>query len=88
MKKLCISCGMPMEKPEDFAGGDLKKDWCCHCATADGSLKTYEEALAGMAEFMTTTQGIAEEAARDAAKSYMQTMPAWKDTGNSTVDKV
>lgn len=79
MKKLCISCGMPMEKPEDYPGGNLEKEWCWHCAAPDGSLKSYEEALAGMATFMASTQGIAEEAARETARAYMATMPAWKD---------
>ena len=35
--KLCISCGMPMEKAEDFPFGDTTKDYCVHCARPDGS---------------------------------------------------
>jgi len=70
---------MPMAKPEDFPGGDESKDWCLHCARPDGTLKSYEEALEGMTAFMSSSQGIAETAARDAAKTYMKSMPAWKD---------
>jgi hypothetical protein len=81
MAKQCTSCGMPMGKPEDYPGGDTAKDWCVHCATSDGELKSYEETLIGMTTFMTASQGIAKEAAREAAKTYMKTMPAWKDVG-------
>jgi hypothetical protein len=30
----CISCGMPMRKPEDFgtnSDGSKNSDYCCHC---------------------------------------------------------
>jgi hypothetical protein len=32
--QICQSCGMPMEKPEDFgtnADGSNNKDYCCFC---------------------------------------------------------
>lgn len=34
----CISCGMPMGKPEDHAMGDPDKDYCLHCARPDGAM--------------------------------------------------
>jgi hypothetical protein len=36
-------------------------EWCRHCARADGALKTYEEVLAGMTNFLTRTQGLDEQ---------------------------
>ena len=72
---------MPMAAAEDYPLGDTSKDWCAHCARQDGSLKSYDEALEGMMSFMISTQGIPESAARDAASTYMKTMPAWKDAG-------
>ena len=75
----CISCGMPMEKAEDHAGGDQSKDYCLHCAKPDGSMKSYDEALFGMTMFMVKSQGLAEEAARHAAAELMARLPAWKD---------
>ena len=79
MSKVCISCGMPMNKPEDFAAGDEAKDYCVHCARADGSLKSYKEALVGMTNFIVQTQGLDESAAGEAAKAMMAKMPAWQN---------
>jgi len=78
MSKKCISCGMPMEKPEDFPPGDSTRDYCLHCARPDGSMKSYDEALAGMTAFIVRTQGLDEGAARETAKNLMVTMPAWQ----------
>lgn len=78
MSKKCISCGMPMEKPEDFPQGDSTRDYCLHCARPDGSMKSYDEALAGMTAFIVGTQGLDEGAARETAKNLMATMPAWQ----------
>jgi hypothetical protein len=70
---------MPMAKAEQFAQGDATKDWCVYCARPDGSLKSYDEALVGMTGFIVKTQGLDEGAAREAAKTMMAKMPAWKD---------
>lgn len=79
MEKSCISCGMPLQKPEDYPLGDTSKDFCVHCARTDGELKSYDEALAGMTAFICQSQGLDEAAARTAAKTMMAKMPAWKD---------
>ena len=79
MVRKCISCGMPLEKAEHFPLGDESKEWCVYCARPDGSLKSYDEALAGMSDFIVQTQGLDPEAAREAARSLMATMPAWKE---------
>ena len=76
--KLCVSCGMPMEKAEDFPLGDESKDYCVHCARPDGSLQSYEERAAGMAAFIVRTQGLDEGAALATARSLMSRLPAWK----------
>lgn len=77
--KTCISCGMPLSKPEDHAASDPSKDYCLHCADAQGNLKSYEEVLAGMTHFMVSSQGMDESVARNAATQMMSKMPAWKD---------
>ena len=79
MTKHCISCGMPMQKPEDFAASDETKDYCGLCARPDGSMKSYDEVMEGMAGFMVETQGLDEQAAKEAAKTMMSNLPAWKD---------
>jgi hypothetical protein len=76
--KLCVACGMPMSKPEDYPLRDTTKEYCVHCARADGSMQSYEERAAGMAAFIVKTQGLDEGAALAAAESAMANLPAWK----------
>lgn len=78
MEKMCIACGMPMSKPEDFASGDQSKDYCLHCARPDGSMRSYDEAVVGMSGFIVKTQGLAPAAAQAAAKAMMAKLPAWQ----------
>ena len=75
--KSCMSCGMPLNKPEDFGGGSPENLYCVHCANPDGSLKSYDEVHGGMVGFMMTTQNMDKETAEKAAKEYMAKMPAW-----------
>ncbi len=79
MEKSCIACGMPMGRQEDFAMGDTTKDYCKHCAKADGSMRGYDEALAGMTGWMVKTQGLDEDVARQMAAQTMAKLPAWKN---------
>lgn len=81
MSKVCISCGMPMGKDEDFALQDATKDYCRFCAGANGELQSYDERLDGMTSFIVRTQGFDEGAARETARSMMSKPPAWKDRG-------
>jgi len=75
--KTCIACGMPMTKPEDFPLRDESRDYCVHCARADGSMQSYKEKAASMAAFLVGTQGLDEGAALAAAKAMMACLPAW-----------
>ena len=77
--KMCIACGMPMKAKEDYAMGDESKDYCKYCARPDGSMQSYDEKLVGMTSFIIKTQGLDEEAARNAAKGMMAKLPAWKE---------
>lgn len=76
MKK-CIACGMPMQNPEDFAMGDLEKEYCRYCCHADGTMESYEEKLKSLTLFIIKTQGLEEMAAQVAAQSMMAKLPAW-----------
>ncbi|MDD3909859.1 zinc ribbon domain-containing protein [Syntrophomonas wolfei] len=80
--KICIACGMPMNKPADFAMGDESKDYCLYCCNPDGSMHSYEEKLNGLTAFIIRTQGLDEQAACSAAQSMMAKLPAWKDRNN------
>ena len=75
----CISCGMPMSKPDDHAMGDPAKDYCLHCARPDGTMVSREEARQGLTAFMVKTQGIDETAAGAAVEELMAKLPAWKE---------
>ncbi len=79
MAQHCISCGMPMRTPQEHAGGDESKSYCMHCARPDGSMKSYDEVLAGMTAFLVRTQGFDVEPAQKAAAGMMAALPAWKD---------
>jgi hypothetical protein len=69
---------MPMTDLEDFPGGDRDKDWCVQCARPDGSLKSYDEALAGMTDFIMGAHGVERHGARAIATDIMSNMPAWR----------
>ena len=73
----CLSCGMPMTSPGDFGGGNQENKHCVHCSNPDGSLKSYEQVLEGMINFMVMSQKMDRKAAEGAAKGYLAKMPAW-----------
>ncbi|MFC1970093.1 VOC family protein [Chloroflexota bacterium] len=75
--KSCMSCGMPMTKPEDFGGGNPENICCVHCSNPDGSLKSYEEVFGGMVNFMVSSQKMDKKTAESAAKEHLSRMPAW-----------
>lgn len=81
MRKVCISCGMPMEQKKDFAMADETKDYCVHCARPDGSMRNYEEAVAGMTAFMVQSQGLDESAAKEMVVGLLSKLPAWNGQG-------
>ena len=78
--KTCMSCGMSMSQPQDFGGGDMSNIYCVNCTHDDGSLKSYEEALEGMVNFMMASQNMERTAAEVAAREYLSKMPAWSGT--------
>jgi len=76
--KTCISCGMPMKTPSEFAGGDTEKNYCVYCAHPDGSMKSFEEQKAGLTQFIIKTQGFDEGVALQTAEDMMKKLPAWQ----------
>jgi hypothetical protein len=75
----CTSCGMPLRTAEDHASGDRAKAYCRHCALPDGTMKSYDEVLAGMTGFLVSTQGLDATVARDTARTMIAEQPAWKN---------
>ena len=76
--KRCVACGMPMNEKEDFAMGDVQKNYCIHCAKEDGTMQSYEEKLESMTGFIIKTQGLDPEVATETAKALMKRLPAWR----------
>ena len=79
MPPTCIAFGMPMQRPEDHAMGDTAKAYCLHCARPDGTMRSYDEAVAGMTQFMMRSHGLARQPAREAVVRMLSRLPAWKD---------
>ncbi len=76
--KVCISCGMPMMKLEDFPLQDKTKDYCVYCARTDGHMQSFEEKKESMAAFIMKTQGFDQAVAFKAAEELMRRLPAWE----------
>ena len=74
----CGSCGMPMEKPEDFALGDMTRPYCCYCTDARGELLPYERVLEINASFYVESQGVTRAAAIEMARAMLADKPAWR----------
>ena len=73
----CGSCGFPMQRPEDHAGGDPESEFCSTCAGPDGRLKPFEEAVEANAGTFVRQQGVDPQAARELARALLASMPAW-----------
>jgi hypothetical protein len=73
----CHSCGAPLDLP-GFQGP--AEHYCVHCTDEQGQLKSHQEILAGVADWMKTWQPDIDDAkAMARAKSYLKAMPAWAD---------
>ena len=76
--KTCHSCGMPLAKLEDHAGGDENANFCVHCVNADGNVKACKEIFEGGVNFfLAQTNGDSAFAEKITRKS-MNMQPYWK----------
>ena len=75
--KSCISCAMPIRVASESASGDANQPYCNHCSNEDGSMKSYEDVLNGMTQFIVRSQGLDGKVARDMARQMMSKLPAW-----------
>lgn len=74
----CESCGMPLAGAEDHALNDPSIPYCKFCAP-DGRLMPAQERLERFTQWTMRQDGLDYDAARQKARSYMKSMPAWKD---------
>ena len=75
--KSCQSCGMPMNSPADYGGGNEENSCCVHCTQPDGTLKSYDEIYEGMVFMYINKRNMDRADAESAAKNYLAMMPAW-----------
>ena len=74
----CESCGMPLAGAEDHALSDPAIPYCTYCAP-EGTLPSADERLERFTQWTMRLDGLDYAAAREKARAYMKTMPAWKD---------
>jgi hypothetical protein len=84
----CQSCGMPMEKPEDFgtnADGSKSEDYCYFCFQngkfTDPNI-TMEAMIDKVAGFMVAQMKIPEAQAKGMAKYFIPKLERWRSSGS------
>ena len=77
----CNSCGMPLEKLEDFALGNRASAYCKYCVDPKGTLLPYDTILKANVSYYKESQGITDNAALKMAQDLLKSMPAWKNVG-------
>lgn len=77
--KNCATCGMPLEKKEDFALGDEKAEFCAYCVNPDGSVKSGEEIFNGGVQFFLSTLGDDRSLAERITRKNMSRLPYWQE---------
>ena len=78
MEKICQTCGMPLTKKEDFAGGDEDSKFCVYCVNADGSVKACEDIFEGGVQFFMSQIGVDLEMAEKIVRKNMNRLPHWQ----------
>jgi hypothetical protein len=74
----CESCGMPLAGAEEHALADPSIPYCNHCAP-EGKLQSVDERLERFTQWTMREDGLDYPAAKEKARAYLKTMPAWKD---------
>jgi hypothetical protein len=69
---------MPLAGAEDHALADPSIPYCTYCAP-EGALPPYDDRLERFTQWTMSQEGLDHDAAREKARAYMKTMPAWKD---------
>ena len=77
--KSCHSCGMPLEKPEDFALSNQNSELCSYCTDKSGNLLPFEKILKMNVNYYVESQGVTQDAAMKMATALLKNQPAWKN---------
>jgi uncharacterized glyoxalase superfamily protein PhnB len=73
----CLSCGMPIHRPDEWGGGNPANPYCVRCTETDGSLKSFDDVRENMAAFLMQIQDLSRDMAEEKADTYLSGMPAW-----------
>jgi len=77
--KFCATCGMPLEKKEDFALGNENSEFCLYCVNTDGSVKSGEEIFNGGVNFFLGIIGGDKNLAEKLVRKNMNRLPYWQN---------
>ncbi len=75
-EQYCHSCGMPLSAPDARGASDK---YCAYCTDSEGNLKSWDDAVSGLAQYLDSWQKVGNEEARKRAIRYLTSMPAWAD---------
>ncbi len=78
MSKHCEACGMPLEREEDCAQGDINARFCVYCVNADGSVRSCEEIFNGGVQFFMDSLGGERQEAERITRKNMSQQPYWQ----------
>ena len=73
---------MPIRTDAEVAASD--NAWCHLCSNEDGSMKSYDDVLAGMTQFIVKSQGLDEAVACALAAEMMSSLSAWENHEEET----
>lgn len=75
-EQYCHSCGIPLSVPDARGASDK---YCVYCTDSEGNLKSWDDAVSGLAQHLDSWQKVGNEEARKRAIRYLTSMPAWAD---------
>jgi len=70
---------MTMNGVDDHAPGHPGSTWCRYCSKPDGSLQEFQERFERMVSWSVRKDGLDRGAAEEATRSYLRSMPVWRD---------
>ena len=70
---------MPLEKKEDFAGGNEDSQFCLYCVDENGQVKSAEEIFEGGVQFFINQLDADRQMAEKVTRKNMKSLSYWQD---------
>jgi len=74
---ICKSCGKVMKNSEDFAGGDMKSQYCKECADEFGHRKRFSHIIEESKELIIKNLSLSQAEAEKMAEENISRVPFW-----------